>query len=434
MTVPWNEGIIGRIESFLLDRFPIGKLTARSIPSSLVSIALSNTILPDEWGDVRPNLWYFYVGRSGFAFKTPLIKFIRNVIIGFDSRYVAPPKFTPEGMTEYVMNSPKTKDRKVSPAHPVNFICRDEMSKLLGETRKDQSIMKEYLSELWDGYIEGYYTRSYQYEGNLPVYVVFWGASSEYFYEKLNQTFFTQGLGNRPLWLVGEDRMPKKLDRDFFFSLGDVDKGLAELRRELNTDLKDIRNSSNLAFITDDANDLWREFQYKMAVEARNTDTKDVAGLLKMKLAFNALKLSIVYSAGHFNLKTGNVVFVDAEDMERAIEDVKVHEKMWQLAMDRQKELAAEDKPTPTHLNDFEKVFRLMRKYYIETGKHIQKSQLLRGAKWKAKELNEILDTMTEAKMIKFEVEQFTDSKGRERNLRVYKEIYQIRKKDDTQR
>ena len=146
----------------MIDRFPIGKLLARSIPASLVSLALSDIEFHDEWGSVPPNLWYFYIGRSGFAFKTPVIKFIRNVIGKYDKNTVAPPKFTPEGFTEYVCDTPTRKNRKASPAHPVNYICRDEISKLLKERLKDsKSVLAEYLSELWDGYIEGNYTRGF---------------------------------------------------------------------------------------------------------------------------------------------------------------------------------------------------------------------------------------------------------------------------------
>ena len=220
----WDEGIIAKLDALLLDRFPITPSFARAGSASLVSSALYNAVLLDTMGPVKPNVWFIHLARSG-EYKTPVINVIRRLALEFNPNVVAPPKFTPEGFTEYITGSER-RGRVVQP-HPVNFIIRDEVSQLVGELNTQRlNLMLEYLSMLWDGYIEGYYTRGFGFEGKIEVYTSFFGVSTEYFLSKLNESFFIQGLGNRIMWSVGDvdvNRVMQHDPVDFFFPIGEND-------------------------------------------------------------------------------------------------------------------------------------------------------------------------------------------------------------------
>ena len=334
----WEEGIIGRIEHFLLRRYPIGKMWARAIATSIVSVSLSQITLEDKWGEVKANVWFANVAKSGLGYKTPLIRFARKIVAEFNKEVFAPPKFTPEGFTEWVIGVRKKKpkdgeeERQTIKKHYVCFIIRDEWTKLLGETRQKYLIMKEYLSELWDGWIEGYYTRKYQYEGNVPVYVVLLSASSDLFFDLLDEAFFKQGLGNRILWIIEDNPEPKKLDpKDFFFAFGVKDEEFTTLLDRVVEDLRTLAYTTTLAFIHEGAAELWTEYQHECAVRAHKA--RALVGSYEVKQPLNALKLSVIYAASRLDIHE-SIINVRKEDMERAIADAKIYTKMWHKAME----------------------------------------------------------------------------------------------------
>ena len=240
-----------------------------------------------------------------------------------------------------------------------------------------------------------------------------WTAGSNSFYKKLDDDFFTQGLGNRPLWIVGEDREPKKLDKDFFFSFGDEDKQLSKLQQNLVEDMRALKRDAKFVYVHEEANDLWREFQHNIAKKAFHD--KSLGGSLKMKLALNALKLATVYSASRFNLHKGDIM-IDAEDMERAIKDINMHEQMWQLAIDKMHNLS-QDQPTSSHMTDFQKVI-----YHINRlGGSAKSSDITNATGWFADDWQRIRQTMLDNKLIRFEIIEKEDTLGRLRKSILYK-------------
>src|SRR5579862_4148050 len=124
--------------------------------------------------------------------------------------------------------------------------------------------MEEFLSELWDGFLESYHMRSFSEEGNLKVYVPFIGASSYKFLHYLTDEMFEQGLANRFLW-IDEPVKFKKLERKFFF--GGADMEFRNFKKNLFEDLQwlskqrttygDEEEGNLNVYMTDDAKDLW---------------------------------------------------------------------------------------------------------------------------------------------------------------------------------
>jgi len=364
-SLTWEEGIIGKWEKFFLSRYPIGPMWARALPTSLVSAVLADVTLEDKMGPVKPNVWVLYLGPSGLGYKTPPLRIIREVARKYNPVLLAVSKFTPEGFTEWVMGLREKKDkdeivRPGIPPHYANYIIRDETSKLLRESKgaKYMSSMKEYLSELWDGFIEGYYTRGMKYEGAIPVYVVLLSASSDVFLKLLEEDFFRQGVGNRILWIKENTREPTKLDsQGFFFKEHEKDEELESLTNETIERLRRLK-SLNFAFVLGTAREMWVEYKYKIDQEVYQGEGRTAS--FKVKQPLNALKLAMVYAASRMNANFGDLMLtINDEDMKRAIEDTDKYYKMWVEVMDwwakKMHEEREEEKQTSSkyELNDF---------------------------------------------------------------------------------
>jgi hypothetical protein len=329
VVVDWKDGIIGRVERFLLDRFPIGKMTARAFGIIFVSIALSNVKLHDKLGMVKANMWFVKIGRSGFAYKSPTIRFLRRFTLTYNQKFWAPGKFTTEGLTEYITGAPKRKRRNEIEPHRTLLIARDEVSGLMSSVINQRHFcdLFEYLCMLWDGYIEGYYTRQYQWEGNVAVYCSMLMMGSERTYDLLSEDFFHQGAGNRPLYICELEPLPEKLTHMFFFSSHD-DAEENTFFAEIIKDLNKLEYYDSV-LLDPNASRLWREFQHAMMCDAYN-DTS-LESMYKIKLPLNTLKLAINYAASRLNfLEQEKIIQVAAEDMQRAIDDSYFFLKMYQ--------------------------------------------------------------------------------------------------------
>jgi len=337
VNLPWEKGIIGEIETFLLNRFNFNPMWARALATTLVSAAIPKMTINDEMGEVKGNLYFVYIAKSGLGFKTPSINFLRKFLIAYNRNVISVSKFTPEGYTEWVggtsqkLSSDGKETRKAVQPHPVNVIVRDEASVILGENKFSPHLatQKEYISKLWDGWIEGYYTRKMQFEGNLPVYVSLCACSSEYFYDLLDEDFFTQGTGNRILWITQEMVEPKKINPIRFFFNGEKDDELEVLIDSVIGKLRRLEATAN-AFITGDAAKLWTDFQHEYMIKASHSEGR--AGAYCVKLPLNALKLAINYSSSCLHIENNNL-FITKEDMKQAIEDVRKYEAMWRETM-----------------------------------------------------------------------------------------------------
>jgi len=104
----WDEGIIAKLERFLMERYPIPQLWARGIGIAVTSAALHNLCqFEDKMGRVRPNIYVLYIAPSGRGHKTPPIIRAREIIREFDKGLLVPPRFTVEGLTEHITERAK---------------------------------------------------------------------------------------------------------------------------------------------------------------------------------------------------------------------------------------------------------------------------------------------------------------------------------------
>jgi len=341
--VAWEQGIIGKGEAILLDRYPIPRLCAKGLMTTVNSLGISNLSLLDIMEPVRPNVWIGYIAPSGTGVKTPPLVRIRSLVRNYCRGLLAPPKFTPEGFTEWVIGAEgklasdsKTVVRKPVPPHPHCIIIRDEGSRLLGESKWSPHLatMKEYLSELWDGYIEGYYTRKCQYEGEVEDFVSLALFSSPYFYELLDENFFAQGTGNRILWNVENKRKPERLNKDeFFFSLGSKDTDWNDFEQEILSSLKNLEKIGDVGGLDDPAKTLWVDFQKDCMDKSYAEPSRSAFASYIVKQPLNALKLAMNYAASVNSVDVNNILWILEEDMQRAIEDTRVYIENWKQVL-----------------------------------------------------------------------------------------------------
>lgn len=350
----WDNGVIGKMEQFIQRRWNVGPMWARAIPSSLVSVAGHNVILYDEEGGVTTCIFVLWVSPSGTS-KTPTLIPVRKILREFNPDLLAPAKFTPEGFTEWV-----TGGKEESIAHPNNIVIRDEFSVLLKEKKGHlyMSAILEYLSNLWNGYIEGYYTRSHGFEGDLDVFVTMLAAGSDDFLANMEEEFFTQGLGNRILW--NDEPPPPAVKRDAgkYFYEGDLsfDPDQFSLKNDVIGMLKRIEEVKEV-FIQEDAAQIFVNFKYSIECtrKANPTHEESLVYSYMVKQSLNALKLSMVYALARLNIEAG-CLMVTGRDMLKAIEDVQTYYEMrnrimkkWRVMRERRKR---ENLPAERHTVD----------------------------------------------------------------------------------
>jgi hypothetical protein len=347
--IDWKEGIIGKMEKFLLDRYPIGKMWARAIPTSITSVALSNLKLEDKMGSVNANVFFLYPAPSGLGCKTPPLRFARELMKQWHPHFLSVEHFTPQGYVEYIAGTQhkQLKKREEIEPHPVNIIIRDEFSRFLHEKRSYNNAILEFFSELWDGWVGGSYTRKMQYEGNLKVFVSLLSATSHYFFSLLEKSFFQQGLGNRILWIVESIPEPKKLKENFFFDLGENDKEANALIEETKTRLDTLLNLNGV-YVLPNAEKLWIDFQYKTALNTYKD--QNLRGSFEIKQPLNTLKLAMIYSASRLNIhKEQGMLLINENEMKQAILDTEKYNEMWARAIELW-ELANVDERKETRL------------------------------------------------------------------------------------
>ena len=305
-------------------------MAAKAIEIALGSIALKNLHFDDEMGEVHANIYIIYVGKSGLACKTPLIKRMRQEIDEWDKNMAAPVKFTSQGFTEYATGRQRKKGEEGEsiPSHDAGIIIRDEFSRLFKDSHNNTtSDVLEFLSELHDCYIESYRTRTYGLEGGKFFYLTLFSATTETFLMKMDDEFFMQGLGNKVLWVCDNPPEPKKIDHKTFFLPELVNKEWLELMQKVTQYMNYLNNKiMPTVFVTDKAGKIWADFKYDIDCRASNSKGK-FDGSFLIKLPLQALRLSAIYSALRNRFDEKGLLHIEGEDMQEAIDDLAIFEK-----------------------------------------------------------------------------------------------------------
>ena len=358
--VEWQETLIGKFEQFLIDRYRIDTIVARMMAVSLVSVALANLEdYSDEFGQINCGMSFWWLAKSSIGKSPPLTR-LRMILKEYNTNIIAPTRrVTTAGLSEWVsgrkgkVSTTGTAVRDAMGPHKICFFLCDELSKYIKGINTDfGNDLMEWHSQADDKYIEGAITRAYEYEKDAEVYQVFFGAGTEYVFEKIPDAFFKQGWGNKIQFLCTQGVQVKRLRPSFFLD-GGSDKEFDVLKTFVINEMHTIETYT-CAYCQ--SSKLWIDFQFWIFEEAEATHGFDYSYL--RKLPYAVLKLATIYSANiHNKEETSNVLTVDDEMMMKAIEDglqlyknwVKAHE--WWV----QEKKDGEDKEKPV-LTDLERI------------------------------------------------------------------------------
>lgn len=335
----WEDSLIVKPQKFFQKRFKYSELRARSLGTTLITPALGDLNkfrIYNELGEVHANPWFMNIGKSGLAFKTPAVKMVRRILRNYNKEVICPTSFNPETFVEYIQGTDGKGDgkqkRKEIPPHPVNVCVIDEASKLLGATKRHhyQANQREFLAQLWDGEIEGKYTRQYQIEGNVEVFFSLSASTSEYFYKLLDEAWWTVGTGNRILYNPTTTFNPIKVDKKTFWKSGGLmrDPDFEKLTDEIVCVLKIIQAQDGIT-IREESGELWCDFFNATTDKIEKLKTNEAEYM--MKLPYNAIKLAMCYSASRLSIEN-RVIQIDKQDMKHAIQDVMQYHKNWKVA------------------------------------------------------------------------------------------------------
>ncbi|MDH2899902.1 MAG: hypothetical protein PXY39_02925 [archaeon] len=184
----------GFIESYrqeILNAINTSEDWAESIATTLVSVAAGPG--KKAWtkvGDMNLNVWFMNIGASGIAHKsTPLKYFATPIIESFGSRINTelfyPERFSTEGMISHLVKNPE------------GCYIRDEFTSAFKDMGKDYiADYTEVMSECYDGRVTRRATRKTALE-KVHAYMTFLAATTPYIFKVMDESFYTQGTGNR---------------------------------------------------------------------------------------------------------------------------------------------------------------------------------------------------------------------------------------------
>ena len=319
----FEDGIIGKLEEYW-KIFPIKPIWLRAQGVVFTSSAISKVELNDRLGPIKGNIFVWNLTDSG-GYKSPILRALRRLFVTYNKSFLLPARFTIEGLTEQCTGRHGKEGLEDIVGTPVGVILRDEVSRLIIEKgQKQYGNLFAFLCELWDGWLEGYRTRTFGSEGGIEVYISMCAASNEHFLKKMDDDdFWIIGLGAR-IELLDDIEIPfKKYDLSFFEDAEDTIKNREnEVYNEVIVLMKQLINENIIkALIKPNAANRWIEYEYKVRQE-KEIETDKIRKAQLAKKAQHVLKLAMNYAASRLNIYS-NILFIDLEDLERAIADAE---------------------------------------------------------------------------------------------------------------
>lgn len=226
------NNIIDEIRDFMVEFYSSNYEWAEATALSLLStlIGKSRYIRTNIAGNTYLNMMFVGLAPSRYGNKSVSLKFVRHILAALDEAYLQLPSIKQssiEGLIELFSEQ------------PYGLLFEDEVAASFIE-KQYKFGMGEFLSQLYDGYIDGRYTKKDKLVEGREVYVNFIGAGSLIFFRNVSDELFTQGLGNRILWMRWGDvaRTYDVVNNDVFT------KGMDYLRKRLNPISDPSANSS----------------------------------------------------------------------------------------------------------------------------------------------------------------------------------------------
>ena len=401
---------------FLVQQTGTDTIWAESIATSILSTVLgSRRYLYTKQGAIKMNLFFLYIGPSGLARKSlPMTNFGQPLIDKYDElmgytsmtppkRTELPRRFSLEGMITYLNEE-----------NQEGLLWKDEFTSMFKEANKEyMSGLIEFVSELVDGRLGARYTNKNKMQLPQDVYVNVLAATTPYIYQILSQDFFTQGTGNRVLYMIYDGvYKPQEIiaTEDYF---GSINKEIHDTDQERFAKDLTLLGKSQLNYLQpiDDAGQMWLRYRNDLDDRLRKTykdNQFDIKTVYLGKAAVNTLKLAGLHRYSRLcRYKDLQDILNDMDSELILVEDME-----WAI------------KKTDDHLNHFTKLVEQWHTRPDRYSKDIESQTLLdlvtkhkdglpyhqvkRTCKWNDRTVREVFKSLFEQKLIKFYLKKST--------------------------
>lgn len=404
-------GWIEDYTDFLVEQTGTNRDWAESIATSICSAAIGgDKFLYTKQGMIKMNLFFLYIGPSGLAKKSlPMASFGSKLLEKYDElraddiKTELPRRFSLESLITYF-----------SETSTEGLLWKDEFTSMFKEANKEyMSGLIEFVSELVDGRLGARYTNKNKMQLPQDVYVNVLAATTPYIYQILSQDFFTQGTGNRVLYMIYDGvYKPQEIiaTEDYF---GSINKEIHDTDQERFAKDLTLLGKSQLNYLQpiDDAGQMWLRYRNDLDDRLRKTykdNQFDIKTVYLGKAAVNTLKLAGLHR--YSRLCRDKDLQDILNDMDSEL--ILVEDMEWAI------------KKTDDHLNHFTKLVEQWHTRPDRYSKDIESQTLLdlvtkhkdglpyhqvkRTCKWNDRTVREVFKSLFEQKLIKFYLKKST--------------------------
>jgi len=348
-----QRGFIKDFGEFLSEHNPSNPDWIESIAVGCLASSLDrNKFIMTKIGPLRMNVFFLMLGPSGLSNKTsPLLYHTIPVLQLLNSMtnrdLMLPSRYSVEGMIEYL-----------SKKQSQGCIIRDEFTSLFKDITNKKYIADglEFISELYDGYIQKRYTKSAKIEQPKDVFVNFMAATTPYLFTVMNRGFFMQGTGNRFLYIFDNPSSVEESTAEEFLinPYREIDQYEAEFASYARRLQEISSNVPRIIGFMEDAAQLMTKYYNRKRKEAMDLFKKEYLNIdysYKIRLSEFAIKLAGLHciSYNEERLHEMDELLIWKHNVEWAIKKVNKHWNYYRKMMDvwssiaHQKEVLSEE-------------------------------------------------------------------------------------------
>lgn len=301
--------IIEKITDLITKQFPTYRPWAEAQALYCLAAVNPNAVLPGGGKGLPLTFNPWAIGPSRVAFKSTPIRYVTKELLKMIEYPILPPRFTSEKCIGYIA------EQKLDHA----ALIRDETTGLLAETRK-QYLADElsFLCELLDGDISGRMTYAHGVSHGGEIRVNFMTACTPSVFSIIDETFWTQGLGNRLIpiyWMptvMEEPTKPYGEEGDEWWYEKQTKEIAKILKKQYKTNVRKVRYDDYVRKAVDGEEFIRRKNAYQQYFED---------------------KMSILPSMFYeFNVHTRKVAALHAIDRQLFVENPIVTKEDWKWA------------------------------------------------------------------------------------------------------
>jgi hypothetical protein len=227
-----DKAFIEPYSNYIAERTGTNPRWARLLSLIALSVAIDPKITFDtKVGSLHPNIFGYNNGASRLTRKSiSTNNFLEETLKVYETalqeKVLGPSNFTSEGLHKFYFDGEvEIREDKFVNIAKATVIVEDEFGRVLKEVRgkRYMSDALEFRSQLYDGHIRSRCTKKDGYLPELKVQISYATGSTPPTLASLSKEFFTQGLGNRFLYVNSGSGTVRKIGKEFF-ELSKVDE------------------------------------------------------------------------------------------------------------------------------------------------------------------------------------------------------------------